>query len=150
MLRSCLQVARLGNLVGCRSKDRPLPDALGGDRPRPLPLCFPSPPVRLQPKGCFGRSLGWSAKLASGAAGHTAGRQSVSCGHMAGIDFSALTPGPVRFRLPSVGDPGILADSVASLLSTEIEKKQQLLETSDVVARLEIILDLMKAGPSPT
>jgi len=77
----------------------------------------------------------------------------------ANVDFSSLTPGPtersvgrnpVLFRLPSVGDPGLLADSVASLLSTEIEKKQQLLETSDVVVRLEMILDLMKGGPPPT
>jgi ATP-dependent Lon protease len=52
--------------------------------------------------------------------------------------------------LPSIGDPGLLADSVAPLLSIEIEKKQQILETSDVVVRLEMILDLMKGGPPPT
>jgi uncharacterized protein len=63
------------------------------------------------------------------------------------VDFSSLTRGPVLFRLPSIGDAGLLADSVASLLSIEIEKKQQILETSDVVARLEMVLDLMKAGP---
>ncbi|RWP34461.1 LON peptidase substrate-binding domain-containing protein, partial [Mesorhizobium sp.] len=39
-----------------------------------------------------------------------------------------------------------LADTLAPLLSISIEQKQQLLETSDVVARLEKILDLMKAG----
>ena len=68
----------------------------------------------------------------------------------ANVDFSSLTVGPVRFRLPSIGDPGQLADSVAPLLSIEIEKKQQILETSDVVVRLEMILDLMKAGPPTT
>jgi Lon protease-like protein len=68
----------------------------------------------------------------------------------ANVDFSSLTLGPEHFRLPSIGDPGLLADSVAPLLSIEIERKQQLLETSDVVARLEMILDLMKAGRSTT
>ena len=65
----------------------------------------------------------------------------------ANVDFSSLTRRPGLFRLPSIGDPGLLADSVAPLLSIEIEKKQQILETSDVVVRLEMILDLMKAGP---
>jgi ATP-dependent Lon protease len=56
----------------------------------------------------------------------------------------------VLFRLPSIADPGLLVDSVAPLLSIKIEKKQQLLETSDVVARLKMILDLMKAGRALT
>jgi uncharacterized protein len=56
----------------------------------------------------------------------------------------------MHFRLPSIGDPGLLADCVAPLLSVEIEKKQQLLEASDVVARLEMILDLLRAGASST
>jgi ATP-dependent Lon protease len=65
----------------------------------------------------------------------------------ANVDFSSLPPGPsARFGLPSIGDPSLLADTVAPLLSIGIEKKQQLLETSDVVTRLETILDLMKAG----
>jgi Lon protease-like protein len=63
------------------------------------------------------------------------------------VDFSSLPPGPrVRFSLPSIGDPSLLADTVAPLLSIGIEKEQQLLETSDVVTRLEMILDLMNAG----
>jgi ATP-dependent Lon protease len=63
------------------------------------------------------------------------------------VDFSSLPPGPsARFHLPSIGDPSLLADTVAPLLSISIEKKQQLLETSDVVTRLEMILDLMNAG----
>jgi len=65
----------------------------------------------------------------------------------ANVDFSSLPPGPrARFGLPSIGDPSLLADTVAPLLSIDIEKKQQLLETSDVVTRLEMILELMKAG----
>lgn len=65
----------------------------------------------------------------------------------ANVDFSSLPPGPrARFGLPSIGDPSLLADTVAPLLSIGIEKKQQLLETSDVVTRLEMILELMKAG----
>ena len=65
----------------------------------------------------------------------------------ANVDFSSLPPGPrARHSLPSIGDPSLLADTVAPLLSVDIEKKQQLLETGDVVSRLEMILDLMKAG----
>ena len=65
----------------------------------------------------------------------------------ADVDFSALPPGPrARHGLPSIGDPGLLADTVAPLLSVGIDSKQQLLETGDVVSRLEMILDLMKAG----
>ena len=62
------------------------------------------------------------------------------------VDFSSLPPGPkARFGLPSIGEPSLLADTVAPLLSIGIAQKQQLLETSDVVARLEKILDLMNA-----
>ncbi len=63
------------------------------------------------------------------------------------VDFSALPPGSkARFGLPSIGDPGLLADTVAPLLSTSIEQRQQLLETSDVVTRLERLIELMSAG----
>jgi len=64
----------------------------------------------------------------------------------ANVDFSSLPLGANRFRLPSIGDPGLLADTVAPLLSIGIEQKQQLLETSDVVTRLETILDLINAS----
>jgi ATP-dependent Lon protease len=43
-------------------------------------------------------------------------------------------------------EPGVLADMTASLLKVDMEKKQQVLETSDVVRRLELVLELMKAG----
>lgn len=63
------------------------------------------------------------------------------------VDFSPLPAGSkVRFGLPSIGDPGLLADTVAPLLSTSIEQKQQILETSDVVTRLERLNELMSAG----
>ncbi|PDQ20696.1 endopeptidase La [Mesorhizobium sanjuanii] len=74
----------------------------------------------------------------------------------ANIDFSSIQRRPkARLGLSSIGDPGVLADTLAPLLSISIEQKQQLLETGDVVARLEKILDLMKAGrpeirPAPT
>jgi ATP-dependent Lon protease len=48
--------------------------------------------------------------------------------------------------LAKISEPGMLADAVAPLLSIGIDKKQQILQTSDVVTRLEMILDLMKAG----
>jgi uncharacterized protein len=65
----------------------------------------------------------------------------------ANIDFSSVPDGPrARFGLPSIGDPGLLADTVAPLLPISVEQKQQLLEASDVVTRLEKILDLLNAG----
>ncbi len=63
------------------------------------------------------------------------------------LDFFALPPGSkARFGLPSTSDPSLLADTVAPLVSTSIEQKQQLLETSDVVTRLEKLIELMSAG----
>ncbi|NTE86617.1 LON peptidase substrate-binding domain-containing protein [Agrobacterium rubi] len=65
----------------------------------------------------------------------------------ADLDFSALPPGSkARFGLPSIGDPSLLADTVAPLLSTSIEQKQKLLETRDVVDRLKMIVELMRGG----
>jgi len=66
----------------------------------------------------------------------------------ADVDFSALPRGPQgRLWLPGIGEPGVFADSVAPLLSIGLERRQQLLETTDVVVRLEAILELMKVGP---
>jgi ATP-dependent Lon protease len=63
------------------------------------------------------------------------------------VDFSALPPGSkARFGLPSIGEPSLLADTVAPLLSTSLEEKQQLLEARDVVPRLERLIELMSAG----
>ncbi|RCW81238.1 LON peptidase substrate-binding domain-containing protein [Phyllobacterium bourgognense] len=63
------------------------------------------------------------------------------------VDFSALPPGSkARFSLPSIGNPSLLADTVAPLLSTSIEQKQQLLQINDVVARLQRLIELMSNG----
>jgi uncharacterized protein len=63
----------------------------------------------------------------------------------ANLDDTALPkPLQVRLRLPNIDNPGILADSVAPSLSVGIEQRQQLLEITDVVARLEKILELLK------
>ena len=65
----------------------------------------------------------------------------------ANVDFSALPQGPqARLRLPSMEEPGALADAIAPLLPIGIEQKQQLLETADVVVRLQAILELMKSS----
>jgi uncharacterized protein len=55
-------------------------------------------------------------------------------------DFSSAP----YFRLPNIPLPGALADAIASLLSVAIDRRQDLLETSDVITRLEKILALMK------
>jgi uncharacterized protein len=65
----------------------------------------------------------------------------------ANLDYAALPkPLQARLRLPSIDDPGMVADSVAPLLSAGIDQRQQLLETCDVVTRLEKILELLKTG----
>lgn len=65
----------------------------------------------------------------------------------ANLDYAALPkPLQARLRLPSIDDPGMVADSVAPLLSAGIGQRQQLLETCDVVARLEKILELLRTG----
>jgi uncharacterized protein len=46
--------------------------------------------------------------------------------------------------LSGIREPSALADAIAPLLSAEIDKKQELLETGDVVMRLEKVLALMK------
>jgi uncharacterized protein len=43
-----------------------------------------------------------------------------------------------------IRDPSVLADAIAPRLSCEISQKQELLETSDVVARLQKVLALMQ------
>jgi len=48
-------------------------------------------------------------------------------------------------RFLRIHEPGVLADALAPHLLVEIDRRQDLLETSDVIARLEKILALMKA-----
>jgi uncharacterized protein len=63
------------------------------------------------------------------------------------VDFSTLPEGPrARLLLPDIEDSGILADAIAPLLQVGIEQRQALLETRDVVIRLEIILALLEAA----
>jgi ATP-dependent Lon protease len=48
-------------------------------------------------------------------------------------------------RLRHFREPGVLADAVAAILPIEIAQRQDLLETGDVITRLEKILALMKS-----
>ncbi|MBR1286561.1 LON peptidase substrate-binding domain-containing protein [Bradyrhizobium sp. AUGA SZCCT0177] len=65
----------------------------------------------------------------------------------ANVDYSHVPPQlQARLHLPDIGDPSLLADTVAPLLPVSIEQRQELLETSDITARLEEILDLIKAA----
>lgn len=65
----------------------------------------------------------------------------------ANVDHSSLPARQrVRFGLPSADNPGLLADTVAQMLPTGIDEKQQLLETSDVVTRLEKVLELLNTA----
>jgi ATP-dependent Lon protease len=47
-------------------------------------------------------------------------------------------------------DPSVVADAIASFLSLHIEQKQDLLETNDVIARLEKIHSLLKVDQQAT
>ena len=64
------------------------------------------------------------------------------------IPQAVVTPPPLSDpdTLAEISEPGMLADAIAPLLSIGIDRKQQILETSDVVARLEKILELIKSG----
>jgi uncharacterized protein len=56
------------------------------------------------------------------------------------VDFSS----PPYARLPHIEEPGVLADAIAPFISMEIGRRQDLLETADVVRRLEKILAIMQ------
>jgi ATP-dependent Lon protease len=58
----------------------------------------------------------------------------------------AKTPAPPYLH-GHAQEPGVFADITAQMLKVEIEQKQQALEISDVVTRLETILAWMKAEP---
>jgi uncharacterized protein len=51
---------------------------------------------------------------------------------------------PPHSRLPHIREPGVMADTIAPLMRIEISQRQELLETGNVIARLEKILALMK------
>jgi ATP-dependent Lon protease len=56
-----------------------------------------------------------------------------------------LSSKPQGFDRLAFSDPSTLADTLAHLLSIGIERRQELLATGDVIARLEKILEFMKA-----
>jgi ATP-dependent Lon protease len=61
--------------------------------------------------------------------------------------LAARNSGQISFvydRFQAIKEPGTLADAVAALLPCDIRQKQGLLETGDVVSRLQTILTLMK------
>jgi ATP-dependent Lon protease len=73
----------------------------------------------------------------------------VALSHQVLAGYEAYANAPAARFQSYVAHPGMLADAIApmlQLLSIGIEKMQQLLETNDVVKRLELILELMKAG----
>jgi ATP-dependent Lon protease len=62
-------------------------------------------------------------------------------------NWSPSTPAYLRIahtRLQNIREPSVLADAVAPFLLIDIARRQDLLETSDVIARLQAILALMK------
>ncbi len=58
--------------------------------------------------------------------------------------LSRKTPTEVLTAVSQITEPARMADTVAAHLSTKLAEKQQLLETTDVAARLEKILGLME------
>jgi uncharacterized protein len=62
----------------------------------------------------------------------------------ANVDLSS--PPQALLRLPHISEPGVLADTIATLLSIGIEQRQQVLEIDDVIVRLQRVLELMKTG----
>jgi uncharacterized protein len=61
--------------------------------------------------------------------------------------LAARNTGQISFlydRLQRTREPGTLADAVAAILPCDIRQKQDLLETGDVVSRLQSILALLK------
>ena len=61
----------------------------------------------------------------------------------ANIDLAS--PPQALLLLPHLPDPGRIADMIAQYLSLSVEQRQQLLEESDVVKRMQMILAIM--GP---
>lgn len=59
----------------------------------------------------------------------------------ANIDLAS--PPQALMLLPHLQDPGRIADMIAQYLSLTIERRQQLLEATDVVQRMQMILALM-------
>jgi ATP-dependent Lon protease len=63
--------------------------------------------------------------------------------------YQAYTRTPPPFALHRYSrEPGVFADVIVHLMEVGIGKTQQILETNDVIARLELILAWMKDGTS--
>ena len=66
--------------------------------------------------------------------------------YLAFAKIDPSNPPTALLRLHHISDPSAMADAIAQLIPTGIEQRQELLEATDVIARLERILELMKAG----
>jgi ATP-dependent Lon protease len=58
-------------------------------------------------------------------------------------NIDLASPPQALMMLPHLNNPGRIADMIAQYLSLTIEQRQQLLETTDVVQRMQMILALM-------
>jgi len=61
------------------------------------------------------------------------------------VNLSKKVPAEVLTSLSGIDDPGRLADTIAAHMNVELEEKQNILEISDVKARLEHLMGLMEA-----
>jgi ATP-dependent Lon protease len=59
------------------------------------------------------------------------------------IDLSPQIPAEASFLVRSIDEPGVLADIVASNLNIPSEEKQELLETFDVLERMEKVIAVL-------
>ncbi len=60
------------------------------------------------------------------------------------VKLNNKIPPEVLNSLAGIDDPGRLADTIAAHMNLKVEEKQLLLETSDIVARLEKLMSLME------
>ncbi len=60
------------------------------------------------------------------------------------VKLNNKIPPEVLNSLAGIDDPGRLADTIAAHMSLKVEEKQVLLETDDIVARLENLMTLME------
>ncbi len=58
-------------------------------------------------------------------------------------NINLASPPQALMMLPHLHDPGRIADMIAQYLSLTVEQRQQTLEATDVVQRMQMILALM-------
>ena len=56
------------------------------------------------------------------------------------VKLNKKVPPEILSSLSGIDDPSRLADTIATHLSVRIDKKQKLLETKDIKARLELLV----------